>query len=136
MIRRGLTLIETLAAAALLAAMAAACVPLLREAMRIGAPPPSSGSAPFDRLDLAELATEIAGRPSAFGIDPATERSWTVQWPLRPDLPSVEVMRLESRSDPVGAKWLVMRCGGATVLRWTPLRAKVDEHGRPIEERP
>ncbi len=116
--RRGLTLVEVLAATVLMAIVVAACVPILRQASQaLGRPRP-----PLAIQPLASLADQFVAKPSAFGLESAiSEQSFEIQWPEAVlDRPSVLVQRLE-RDDPANSHaWLVFSCGDASVVRWLP----------------
>lgn len=125
MTRRGFTLVETLAAAALLAAMAAACVPLIAQAVAAARDASMDGAeVQPDAVDLARFADEIAARPGAFGIDLASLEPVAVSWPEDATLAPVEVSRLECRTRPDEGAWLLLRCGQRAALRWIALDTK------------
>lgn len=128
--RRGFTLVETLAAAALLAVMAAACLPLIAQAARAveEVDPPMGGE--WDGIDLGALADEVAAHPDRFGIDPASPGGATVEWTEHPERPAVQVSRLEGPADAAGA-WLRFDCDGRIALRWIRLEPKPTEERRP-----
>jgi prepilin-type N-terminal cleavage/methylation domain-containing protein len=147
--RRAFTLVEALVATALLAIVAAACMPLLRAAaggsdLSDGRP---SGGGRMDRSLLVALAERVARKPSAFGIDGSTSGSLAVAWPEdvkaeAPNVgewPDVEVDVL--RPDPVteddmksGAqtedRWIVVRAGGESVARWCAVPRAANGSGR------
>jgi prepilin-type N-terminal cleavage/methylation domain-containing protein len=91
--RRAFTLVEALVATALLAIVAAACMPLLRAAaggsdLSDGR---ASGGVRMDRALLVALAERVARKPSAFGIDGSTSGSLPVAWPedVKAEAPNV-----------------------------------------------
>lgn len=125
MTRRGFTLVETLAAAALLAAMAAACVPLIAQAAAAARDASTDGEeGQPDAVDLARFADQIAARPEAFGIDLASLEPVAVAWPEGGTFAPVEVLRLECRTRPDEGPWLLLRCGDRSALRWIALDTK------------
>ena len=129
--RRAFTLVETLAAAAILAVMAAACAPLLAQAMRAADDPAEQAPGDWDALDLGRLADRIAEDPAAFGIDPTGPVDALVGWPEATGRPAVHVSRLDAEGEDgtedggsTGA-WLAMRCDGRIAVRWVAPEAIV-----------
>ena len=107
--RRGLTLLEVLASAVLLAAMAAACVPLLRQAMR-------DSQVEEPSVDLRDLA-DFADVSTAHGPEVLLKQARTeLPWPDSPDRAPVVVERL--RAEDSRHAWLAFRAGTWTVFRW------------------
>jgi prepilin-type N-terminal cleavage/methylation domain-containing protein len=121
--RRGLTLVETLAAAALLAVMAAAVAPLLRDAASAVEEPDE-----VDMLGLGQFADEVAAVPERHGIDVRTGGPWSVLWKRTFDERLVEVTRLLAKTEPERSAWLVFRCGTGATLRWVAVEASAGEH--------
>lgn len=112
---RAFTLIEALAATALLAVVAVACMPVLQSAARIAKDP----AAAVDPGALAALADRIAAEPEQFGLaEPAKQVS--VLWPE--DLgsgtePASAVLYIDAEA---GDRWVVAACSTRTALRWLP----------------
>lgn len=131
--RRGITLIETLAATALLATMAVVCLPLLHAAMRASMAPSTPRTDEFDDMELALAATSLSERPEDFGIDPSLDGPWTVWWSDGPDRRLIEVTRCESRSDSGGSAWLVVRCGGMVTMRWVAVQKHAGVGRQPVK---
>lgn len=78
--RLGFSLMETVIATALLAMIAAACMPLVRAAADATARRADERS-PDTRLALALLADQVAVAPDAFGIDATTLGVVPIEWP-------------------------------------------------------
>ncbi len=109
--RRGLTLLEVLASAVLLAVLAAACVPLLAAAMR----DLEEVQPPFEYVELVEFVDSVLAECSATELE-ADESE--IQWPATVgDRPSVRVRRLKAEPDARHA-WLVFSAGPWAVCRW------------------
>lgn len=106
---RGLTLLEVLAAAVLLAVMAAACLPLLHQATRDH----YAVDPPFEVQELAELADDVMAHRSEElqGIAHAE-----LPWPDAPDRGPVAVERLGAEG--ASHAWLVFTAGPWTACRW------------------
>lgn len=147
--RRAFTLIEALVATALLAVVAAACMPPLRSAAEgadLGRAHDETGGR-VDRSLVVLLADRVAQQPSAFGIDATTTGevavSWpediraqspdTVEWPearlgvLLPDTTSSDA---GPSRPPVEERWIVVRSGGEAVARWCSVPARATVGGR------
>lgn len=122
--RRALTLVEVLAATVLLAMLAAACMPLLQRAMRgMGAPP----EAPFNPVELAQLADSFLADPSAFGVEsPSEQDELQLPWPEHPQRPPVTVRRLTAQDAEADHTWLAFSCASWAIHRWVP----VDHNGQ------
>jgi prepilin-type N-terminal cleavage/methylation domain-containing protein len=71
MTRRGLTLIEVVAATVLLVSLSVAAVTVIRDSRRVIEAAPD----PPELLELAILADQIAARPASYGLDPATAKA-------------------------------------------------------------
>jgi prepilin-type N-terminal cleavage/methylation domain-containing protein len=123
--RRGLTLLEVLLATVLLAALAAASVPLVRSSASIlGEPLPV-----FDLTDLNAIVDAIESEPEGFSIDfESLEGFITIQWPDYPDRPAVHAYRFrssehEAAEDNEESKWssgfwMIYVCGPWQTYRW------------------
>ncbi len=119
---RGLTLIEVPAATALLAMMAAACVPLLRQSMRAAREPEH----PIELLELAEIASGFLSDPSSLEL--GQERgSAEIPWPDHPERPPIAFERLMSESVDADHAWMTFTCAGLTVSRWVPVEEPGEE---------
>lgn len=134
--RRGLTLLETLLAAAILAMLAAVCVPMLSTSLRAisASSPKLTTETQALRFDLSRFANAFMGDPGTFGIKDVvgdTERSQlTVSWPKDfrdVNWPAVLIRR---SSSPIGPdhRWLIFECEGSTVVRYLAL-PKPKEYG-------
>lgn len=117
-IRRALTLVEVLAATVLLAMLAAACMPLLQRAMR-GLDEPE---APFNPVELAQLADSFLADPSAFGVEsPSEQDELHFPWPEHPQRPPVTVRRLTAQDAEADHTWLAFSSGKTFIFRWVPV---------------
>jgi len=128
--RRGLTLVEALAATMLLTTIAVAVVPLLAglAAPSVGRFDPDVESP--DPLTLMEFAARIATSPARFGITDDGVGPWVVDWPDGQPWPPVSVAVLDDLGagtrkatggdvpPAVGGRWLIVRCGNVRTLRW------------------
>ena len=122
--RHGLTLVEVLASTVLLTLVAATCMPLLRQAMRVlGEPAP-----PFELLELVEFA-------DAFIVDLAASATDEIEplddqfprelpWPDDPDRPAVTIRRLTGED--ADHAWLTFTCDRWTVCRWKAVEPRDD----------
>jgi prepilin-type N-terminal cleavage/methylation domain-containing protein len=116
--RRGLTLVEMLAAALLLAMLAAACVPRLQAIPAAGA-----GARPgFDLLDLARLADLIAADLARPGSPqrPMPLSPTSVAWPDHPERPPARMRWIVAANGGTEHAWIVIECHGLAVARWIP----------------
>lgn len=124
--RRGLTLIEVLAATAILAMIAAACIPTLRAALATM----NEDDPALDLHDLSNLADQIVGAPEDFGLDSSDIVHTEVAWPEHPERPPVVVTALNAPSDddaPPDHRWLIFTSDGCTVARWMAVEAEPEE---------
>jgi prepilin-type N-terminal cleavage/methylation domain-containing protein len=123
--RRGLTLIEVLAATVLIAMIAAVCVPVMRSA--------SAALEPQDReIEVAELSLLIdqwlaEEAPPAFSREDVFEGQ--ILWPDHPTRPPVDVRLLLSRDSALHHGWLLLQCESFDLLRWVPLAPPDQEEG-------
>lgn len=129
---RGLTLLETVAAAALLAVLGAAGASLLVDArQRVDRPEPS-----VTIHDLSRLADALSEDPESLGVSgSATEWDGTaLQWPASFEMdgaPQVTLRLVESEGfppketaedkEPTRHAWLVLECGEVATGRWIEL---------------
>ena len=118
--RRGLTLIEVLAATALLAMMAAACVPLLRQSMRAAREP----EIPIEPYELAEIADGFLADISELGQEPGYGE---MPWPDNPERPPIAFEQLTSEDVGANHFWVTFTCAGLTVSRWVPVEEPGEE---------
>ena len=124
MCRRGLTLVEVLASTVLLALIAAACTPLLRQATRLMCDPGHS----FELFELSRLADALISDPTAFGLESVHGQSnFEVAWSDQPDRSAVAVRLLTADTEDVDHAWLTFACDGWVVSRWVPLEARDDQ---------
>jgi NADPH-dependent ferric siderophore reductase len=117
--RRGLALIEVLAAAALLAVLGAVCAMVLREA-RLAMPAVERGGSGVEALELERLAEALLEESD--GLDVFTAggpTSAVVAWPQHPDRPAVRLERLEPAQLGEGQRhaWIAFTCGEVTIWR-------------------
>ncbi len=113
--RRGLTLLEVLAATVLLAVLAGACVPILRHAARAMNTP----SASSDLRELAALADAFVEGPGEFGIAPdSMPLEFELDWPESPDRVPVRVRILTADAPDAEDLWLAFATDEWFVLRW------------------
>jgi prepilin-type N-terminal cleavage/methylation domain-containing protein len=118
MSRRGLTLLEVLAATVLLAILAGACVPVLQRALSALRP----SQRQFELLELARVADSVVAEPSAFGVDAVSEASeQRMGWPDHTDRPVITVRLLAADDPDAEHGWLAFSSGGWTVHRWMEL---------------
>lgn len=118
--RRGLTLLEVLAATVLLSMLAASCVPLLRLVMK----DLSHQDEQFDLIELSLFVDEILAEPSEFNLDPdmfSESSEHTINWPESTTGTSVIVRRLVSDDPKANHAWLSFSCNGKSVFRWIPV---------------
>jgi prepilin-type N-terminal cleavage/methylation domain-containing protein len=131
---RGLTLLEVLIATALLAMMAAACVPVMAQAMR--ALQSHAIARQNEAIDLAQFADTVLQRPDLIGLKDSKElldtsgreASWpSEEFPQQSHAPPVKISVLRAPED-TDAKhaWLVFECDEVLVHRWLPLPATED----------
>lgn len=114
--RRGLTLLEVLAATVLLTMLAGACVPLLRQAMNDLRQPDE----PLALVELTQLAKLFLADPTAFGIEPPLlERDELhLPWPDQSDRTPVIVHRLSTDAGPHDHAWVSFTSGEQRIFRW------------------
>jgi hypothetical protein len=114
MTRRGLTIIEVVAATVLLTSLAIAVVPVIRDAQGVI---DSAADVP-DLLTLSELADEISEDPKAFHLEPALG----VQTEFESVLAGhVRVRTVVCESDHA---WILVDANGAKVCRYVRLESE------------
>ncbi len=122
MIRRGLTLIEVLAATVLLSLIAATCLPLMQKATRdlaaLHAPPT------WDITDLQDLMEEVTEEPLAFGLEDWPPVAANIAWPEGGSRPPVDVRRIHEVS---GHVWLEAVCDDHSIFVWVVLPEEPEE---------
>ena len=129
--RRGLTLLEVLAAAALLAVMAGACVPLLSDAARLASLDGTSSqmaSQQFTGLQLGSVAEDTDRLASALNKLVDEERNAIGEGVLLLDElsgGSVEVVQIQQTES---GSWLMCTWRSGRVLIWQPV---VDSEDQP-----
>ena len=131
MTRRGLSLLEVMLAAALLALITATCLPAV---VRAAAALDTGDAEPtVSRAELARLADALIEAPAAFGLETLpTSDVFEVAWPEAPGRPLVSARRHRAASTiDDGRAWLVLTCGDATVCRWLPPPETSDEEPVP-----
>jgi len=134
---RGLTLLETVIAAALLAVLGATGASLLVDArQRIDRPAPK-----VSVHDLSMLAAALVNDPSGVGLGASIadvgERT-TLQWPDAFEAPGAPAVTLrfvaskgfaatgEDQERAARRAWLVLECAGVTTARWVELPDEED----------
>ncbi|MCH8825273.1 MAG: prepilin-type N-terminal cleavage/methylation domain-containing protein [Planctomycetes bacterium] len=128
--RRGLTLIEVLAATVLLSMLAASCVPLLRLVMN----DLRHQDEHFDLIELSRFVDEILAEPSEFYLDPdmfSESGEHTINWPESKIGTSVIMHRLISDDPKANHAWLNFSCNGKSVFRWIPVDNEDDQESQP-----
>ncbi|MHC4414373.1 MAG: type II secretion system protein [Planctomycetota bacterium] len=122
--RRGLTLVEVLASTVLLAILAATCMPLLRQAMRVLHEPESS----FEMFDVSQFADRFIVHPGPGGIKLLSEGDQLeLPWPEHPDRAPITVRRMTAGETDTGRAWLTFSCEGRSVSRWVAVERSEDE---------
>ncbi len=113
--RRGMTLLEVLAATVLLAVLAGACVPILRHAARALNTAPAS----FDLRELAVLADAFVEGPSEFGVArDSIPSEFELNWPESPERDPVTVRIVTPDAPNAEDLWLTFATHEWFVLRW------------------
>jgi type II secretory pathway pseudopilin PulG len=126
MLHRGLILLEVLIATALLAMMAAACMPVMAQAMRalqIDEPPRS-----IEMINLAHFADSVLAHPESFGFEQQSDvlnaDNMELPWPAEAvttksaSVPPVRITALRGADPEVDHAWLAFECDGLVVHRW------------------
>ncbi len=126
MMRRGLTLIEVLAATVLLSLIAATCLPLMQKATRDLAATPTPAA--WDTIQLQDLMDEVAQDPAAFGIEDWPPIAATLAWPDGAARPPVELRRIHEADPHV---WLEAACDGQRIFVWAALPDDPEAEGAP-----
>lgn len=116
--RRGLTLIELLASVVMLAAMAAACVPVLQRANELLR---GVEGGDVDPVELGLVVDELVGDATAELLD-GTE----LLWPDAASSPPIVARALYARDADATHDWVVFEAGGAAVYRWVE-RPEIEE---------
>jgi len=118
MTRRALTLIETLAALVLLAALSVAAAALFRDALGSTRDRPPT----IQMADLDALADDALVHPEAHGLTGDLIRSASLRTTLPggPGLPPVRLTTL--RADGADHAWLRFECAGRAAIRYMPIR--------------
>lgn len=122
--RRGITLIETLAATVLLALLAATCVPMLRHLTTIAER--RDAPADVDLAALSALADLLLDDPGRFGID--EDGSWSdrsIPWPdglretfaLPLECADAELTVQSAVEPEIDREWLLITCHELVVAR-------------------
>ncbi len=114
--RRGLTLIEVLAATVLLSLIAATCLPLMQKAARDLAAAPTSPT--WDIIELQDYLDEVADDPTGFGIEVWPPDAATINWPDGAMRSAVELRRAHETATHV---WLEASCDGQRIFVWAAL---------------
>ena len=114
--RAGLTLIEVVAALALLTLVAVTCLPLLRQATDFPRPVDRS-SRVHTALTLAEKFLED---PESFGYDELSDMGY-LSGPGAVDEDPLTFRRLEPREREIDHHWMAFTRDGVRVFRWVPV---------------
>ena len=126
--RRGLTLLETLIAVAILSLVAATSIPLLQKSLAVLHDP--SLEIRFD--ELAQLADTTIANPHAVDLEPdafSVLQPFEFMWPDHPTRPAVNVRPLKSGDG--DHAWYVFTCSGWIVSRWAALDNSNQEGATP-----
>lgn len=114
MTRRAVTLLETVAALALLALWAAAVVPVVIDMRSDAARKPRAAA-------LAALSVAADGFMRSLSADSPVAPEF-----VTPDMGTIQVRRIPDgdSSTEASSEWLVFEMGDTRVVRWRPLRAR------------
>lgn len=121
--RRGLTLLEVLVAAALLAVMAGACVPLLSDAARLASPggiPPKMVSQPLQTSQQNSIVEDTERLASALNNLVDEERNAIGEGVLLLDELSGDSFEVVQIQQTESGSWLVCTWRSGRVLIWQP----------------
>lgn len=128
MIRRGLTLIEVLAATVLFSLLVVTVVPLLNQSVRV------LEELEINAVDLSELSTladALIKDPLAYGVSFPLAQRIEVAWPDDSLAPPITV-RMESTSassdEPTHAR-LIFACDGWAIVRWVEMAEEMTDGG-------
>lgn len=119
-VRRGLTLLEVVAAAVLLASSVVVCLPLIKDIAAAESRPPIEVAC----LDLGDLAERILTDPKDVGLGthlnlrPGLDVE--LAWPDEPERPRIRV-RVQSSQMSADHAWLVLECQGVSAARCIPI---------------
>lgn len=120
MVRRGLSLLEVVAAAALLAASATVCTSLISGIAAVA----THSSTQVSCRELGDLAERILREPLLIGVPMGTRPppglDIGIEFPGWPGGPKVRVRRVEAASGGLEHAWLVIECDGASAVRFIP----------------
>jgi hypothetical protein len=130
--RRALTLLEVLLATALLAMLAATCVPAIARAMAMLRDEPRREQQEFHLAHLAMVADAFLDDPSRFGVRdtlPHEIDAIEIGWPADSQVTSASsilvqaIQSLEAEPDHL---WLHFKCDGLAISRWVAIPADPD----------
>ncbi len=116
MTRRGLTLIEVLAATVLLSLIAATCLPLMQRATRDLSAAPVRPT--WDLVELQDLMQLVAEDPLVYGVEMWPPIETSINWPDAGSRPPIQLRRAHETTDSV---WLEASCEGHRVFVWAAL---------------
>jgi len=123
--RRGLTLLEVLAATVLLAMIGSACAPVIAQALRhCHESPPTTTD--FELNNLADQFIESPGAREMSGQNTSTpDASMELSKPGENpgDQITVNICSANARQINADHQWLIFECNGRSVCRWMPLTA-------------
>ncbi len=120
--RAGLTLIEVVAALALLTLIAVTCLPLLRRATHF----PHSVDRSSSLRAVRGLADSFLEAPENFGYDELSDTGYLSD-PDSDDGSPFIFRRLEPRKREVDHHWLAFTRDGLRVFRWVPAPPDVEQ---------
>ena len=127
--RRGLTLIEVLAAVALLSLIAATCTPLMQRSLGLL----GRTAHTIDVGDLGRLADLILAEPERFELPPLEELiEATVTWIDGEDMRLVTVRRIPTSAEGVDHGWIAVTCADRTVLRWIAVEVEIGQEAEGV----
>jgi len=121
---RGMTLVEVLAALALLSLVLSALVPLFREAASLSGSRSTGGEVTL--FDLAMWADALLQQEDASWRDLPEGSSTLVLSPADTHVPEITVRRLRAPGDEaLGRGWWVFESADLAVVRWVPADPEV-----------
>jgi len=120
--RAGLTLIEVVAALALLTLIAVTCLPLLRQATNFPSPVDRSSSLQAVR----GLAASFLDAPEHFGYDELSDMGYLTGADALDESP-LTFRRLEPQESEIDHQWMAFSRDGVRVFRWVPVVPELEQ---------